>query len=114
MTWRPLPVRRSEADPEPLRRSLDRLAHRVGAPESSALTTVFVHWEAAVGPAVADHATPLSLHGTTLVVGVEDSAWATQLRYLSSDVLDRLAGAAGRPVADRLDVRVTRPKGPGS
>ena len=110
MTWRPLPPRREEVDPKPLRQSLDRLAKRVGAPETSALTTVFVHWEEAVGAAIADHATPLSLHGTTLVVGVDESGWATQLRYLSADVLARLEAAAGRPVAERLEVRVSRPK----
>ena len=113
MTWRPLPRRRDEEDPKPLRPSLDRLARRVGAPETSALTTVFAHWEDAVGAAVADHAQPLSLHGTTLVVGVDEAGWATQLRYLANDVLARLATAAGTPVADRLEVRVTRPKGRG-
>lgn len=109
MTWRPLPRRRAEDDPKPLKGSLDRLAHRIGAPESGALTTVFARWEEAVGPAIADHATPLSLHGTTLVVAVDEPAWATQLRYLATDVLARLTHAAGRPVADRLEVRVQRP-----
>lgn len=113
MTWRPLPGRRQEEDPKPLRASLDRLARRVGAPETSALTTVFAHWEDAVGPAIADHAQPLSLHGTTLVVGVDEAGWATQLRYLSAEVLGRLAAAAGGPVAERLEVRVNRPKGRG-
>jgi len=69
---------------------------------------VFVHWEDAVGASVAAHAQPLSLARGTLVVAVEDPAWATQLRYLASDILRRLSDLVGGPVAERVEVRVGR------
>jgi len=73
---------------------------------------VFSHWEESVGPAIADHAAPLSLRDGVLVVGVAEAAWATQLRFLEHQILERLREAAGRDVATRIDVRV-KPSGGG-
>ncbi|MCB0979299.1 MAG: DUF721 domain-containing protein [Ilumatobacter sp.] len=75
------------------------------AASASAIGGVFGKWEAAVGPAVAAHVTPVKLDGTTLVVQVDDPAWATQLRFLEATVRERLAEVAGAQV-DHLDVRV--------
>lgn len=76
------------------------------------LGVVFSHWEEAVGPAIADHATPFSLRDGVLVVAVVESAWATQLRFLERQILERLREAAGRDVATRIEVRV-KPSGGG-
>ena len=105
MTWRPLP------DPEgpPLRRigeDLDVLVRRFGAPGGAKAAAVFTRWADAVGDAVASHATPLSLRGTTLVVGVDAPAYATQLRMLTPQLLARLADLAGPGVVDAVEVRV--------
>lgn len=77
------------------------------------MRAVFSHWEDAVGPAIADHATPLSLRDGVLVVAVPEPAWATQLRFLERQILDTLRDAAGGDVATRIEVRV-RPSGGGS
>jgi predicted nucleic acid-binding Zn ribbon protein len=76
------------------------------------MTVVFRHWEAAVGSAIAEHAQPLSLRESVLVVGVDQPAWATQLRFLTPEILSRLEEAAGRPVAERIEVRIRPFKGP--
>ena len=49
-----------------------------------------------------------SKHGT-LLVEVDDPAWATQVRYLADDITARLAEVSGVTV-ERLDVRVRRPR----
>src|SRR3954447_4106290 len=99
-TWRPLRRRNLDAwetvDPRPVRESLDRIAARLGAPGTDVLAAVFGQWEATVGVAVAEHSRPVSLTRGTLVVAVEDPAWATQLRFLGASVLGRLEGL-GRP-----------------
>jgi hypothetical protein len=41
-----------------------------------------------------------------LVIAVDEPGWATQLRYLESDLLGRLAGALGEGVVERVEVRV--------
>ena len=76
-------------------------------PSAAALGTVFSRWEQLVGPAVARHTRPLRLEGGTLVVAVDQPAWATQVRVLAPGILARLTERTGERL-DRLDV-VVRP-----
>ncbi|HET6963597.1 MAG TPA: DUF721 domain-containing protein [Acidimicrobiales bacterium] len=112
-TWRPFGSGTPDAgQPRRVEESLQRISRSMGGSDAGVLGVVFSHWEEAVGPAIADHATPLSLRDGVLVVGVAESAWATQLRFLERQILDRLREAAGRDVATRIDVRV-KPSGGG-
>ena len=106
MTWRPLPSHPGEDHPHKLGRSLDDVARAIGAPPAEALSVVFSRWEQVVGSAVAAHSRPVSLVRSTLVVSVDDPAWATQMRYLGATILTRITEAVGREVASRLEVRV--------
>ncbi|MDQ3573911.1 MAG: DUF721 domain-containing protein, partial [Actinomycetota bacterium] len=71
---------------------------------------VFARWEDLVGPVIASHSRPVSLQGGVLVVGVEEAAWGSELRYRARDVLARIAESAGPGAPDALVVRV-RPGG---
>jgi predicted nucleic acid-binding Zn ribbon protein len=73
----------------------------------AAMGGVFGRWEEAVGAAVAGHVQPVKLDGTTLVVEVDDPAWATQLRFLEGTLRQRLAEVAGA-VVEKVEVRVRR------
>jgi predicted nucleic acid-binding Zn ribbon protein len=73
----------------------------------AAMGGVFGRWEEAVGAAVAAHVQPVKLDGTTLIVEVDDPAWATQLRFLEGTLRQRLAEVAGATV-DKVEVRVRR------
>jgi predicted nucleic acid-binding Zn ribbon protein len=68
---------------------------------------VFGRWAEAVGEAVAAHVTPVKLDGTTLVVEVDDPAWATQLRFLETTLKERLLEIAGATI-ETVEVRVRR------
>ncbi len=92
--------------PRPVRDSLEHLARRLGAPTAASLGAVFSQWEEAVGASIAAHARPSSLNDGVLVVLVDAPGWATQLRYLSNDLLARLADVAGEGVVGRIDLRV--------
>ncbi len=74
---------------------------------AAAMGGVFGRWEEAVGAAVAAHVQPVKLDGTTLVVTVDDPAWATQLKFLEGTLKQRLLEVAGATI-ERLDVRVSR------
>ena len=106
MTWRPLPGDGRDRDPRPVGESLDRLTRSFGGPSAAALSVIFAAWADVVGPGIAEHARPLSLRGTTLVVGVADPMWRTQLTYLGADLQRRLAEVVGAGVVERIDVRV--------
>ncbi len=78
----------------------------VEQPAASTIGGVFGRWDEAVGAAVAAHVQPVKLDGTTLVVKVDDPAWATQLRFLEGTLRQRLLEVAGA-VVERIEVRVT-------
>jgi predicted nucleic acid-binding Zn ribbon protein len=74
---------------------------------TSALGGVFGRWEEAVGNALAAHVQPVKLDGTTLVVQVDEPAWATQLKFLEATLKKRLLEVADATI-ERIEVRVAR------
>jgi predicted nucleic acid-binding Zn ribbon protein len=102
--WKPLDDGR---EPRPVKASLDRVVHKMGGPKAASLEAVFEGWAGIVGDAVAGHARPRSLRNGTLVVDVDDPAWASELRFLGPQILDRCAAAAGADTVRRIEVKVT-------
>ena len=88
--------------------SLDRVMHHLGSPAVETVASVFDRWPALVGEQVASRATPVSLRDGTLVVRVDDPAWATQLRFLEAKVVQGIAAELGPDEVVRLEVRVSR------
>lgn len=58
---------------------------------------VWVHWEAVVGPTIAQHARPLRLRRGTLVIAVDGAGWMQELQFLKHDLRARLNARLGRP-----------------
>lgn len=108
MSWRPLPGEGGR-EPQPARASLERVASRLGLGDVDALHACFAAWDGVVGEAVARHARPWSLRSGVLTVQVDHPSWATQLQFLGPTLLEALGEAAGRPVAERIEVKVGRP-----
>jgi predicted nucleic acid-binding Zn ribbon protein len=107
-------------DPVPIGDSLDRVVRSLRNDASDSASSnqtdgqtakqmggVFGRWAEAVGDAVALHVKPIKLEGTKLVVEVDDSAWATQLRFLESTLRQRLLEVAGATI-DTIEARVRR------
>ena len=97
------------ADPRPLGENLAAVVADLGGPATTRGVELFSQWAELVGPEVGAHAWPLAVEGDRLVVGCEDPAWATQLRWLGPELLAAIA-AAGGPVLGELAVAV-RPRG---
>ncbi len=76
-------------------------------PTAAALGSVFSRWEELVGSSVARHTRPLRLAGGTLVVRVDQPAWATQLRVLAPGILAGLVERTGERI-EHLEVVVGR------
>lgn len=94
--------------PRPLDASLDAVSRRLGMDDSRALGRLFARWEEMVGPAMAGHVRPVRLDGDALVVAVDHPAWATQVRHLGDELLDRISEQVGVARPTRLEVRVRR------
>ena len=107
MTWWALRGESSDRDPRRIGESLNATARRLGSPGVGALSAIFARWEELVGPEVANHARPYRLRAGVLVIEVDQPAWATQLRYLSGDLLRRVSEVAGTDSVREVQIRVS-------
>ena len=97
--------RRDERDPQPLERLLSRLVAEHGWAADVAVHGLFSRWDTLVGGDVARHCRPEQFVDGHLVVRVDSTAWATQMRLLRPLVLQRLHDEIGTGTVDRIDVR---------
>ncbi len=67
---------------------------------------MFTRWEDLVGADIAAHARPHSLRDGVLVMVVDQPAWAGQLRFMTADILSRLAAATGTSAVSEIRIRV--------
>lgn len=59
-------------------------------------------WTAALGPRIAQRASPLRLVRGELVIAVADAVWRQELAFLGPEIAARLNGALGRDVVQRI------------
>ena len=106
-TWVPSGPPPSERDPRKVSESLDRITRRLGGPSAGAASTVFARWEELVGPDIASHASPVSLRDGVLLLAVDHPTWAAQLRYMTAELLTRIAAATTGGDVREIRLRVT-------
>lgn len=94
--------------PRRLDASLDAVTKQLGLKDSKGLGLLFARWPEIVGTAMAGHVQPIRLDSQSLVVAVDHPAWATQVRGLGDELLDRVVEETGAPRPARLEVRVRR------
>ena len=92
-------------DPQLLGAELRRLAAGHGWSTDLAAATLAARWEQVVGADLAAHCRPGRLHDGELLVVADSTAWATQVRLLSTKLLARLSEVVGAGVVTRLRVR---------
>ena len=63
-------------------------------------------WKHAAGDGLRDHAPPIAMRGTTLLVAVADAMWQKQLQALSGQLLFRLNSFLGQPLVSFVEFRV--------
>ena len=99
-----------ERDPQPVGAEISRLLADRGWGDTARTAGVLHRWEAFAGAELAAHCQPESLVDGELVLVAESTAWATQVRLLSPQLLARLAEQLGAGVVRR--VRVHGPTAP--
>ncbi|WP_369068778.1 DUF721 domain-containing protein [Kineococcus terrestris] len=95
-------------DPQTLDSTLSRLVGERGWEQPVAVGGAFGRWDVVVGPDLAGHCEPESLTDGTLVVRAESTAWATQVRLLTSHLVRRLDEELGHGVVTKVVVRGPR------
>lgn len=97
--------------PTALSSELARLTRRPGWSERLGSTRMWAGWEEIVGAELLAHCEPVRLAGRVLVVRAESPAWATQLRYLTAQLLERSAGVLGAGSVGEVRIVVGRLEG---
>jgi predicted nucleic acid-binding Zn ribbon protein len=101
---------RNGRDPSLLGDQMEKLLLDRGWNIDVAIGSVMGRWPAIVGTEVAAHCTPVTFSDGVLIVRAESTAWATQLRLMSSSILARLETEVGKDAVTEL--RVHGPNAP--
>jgi predicted nucleic acid-binding Zn ribbon protein len=101
---------REEGVPQSFGDAISELVAARGWQTEVTVASVTANWAETVGAEMAAHCTPRSLEAGVLVVEAESTAWATQIRLLQRQLLDRITAVAGEGVVRRLVVQ--GPTGP--
>ncbi|MDG1088910.1 MAG: DUF721 domain-containing protein [Acidimicrobiales bacterium] len=102
--WTPLPTYSSA--PTPLLSALDNLASTMGLTNVDSINALFVDWPEIVGEQLAQHCAPRSLRDQILTIEASDQQWATELKWMTSLLMERCCAALGPGAV--TDVRIVR------
>ena len=97
-------------DPHTIGDQVERLMGDRGWQVDVAAGSVMGRWSEIVGSQVAEHCEPVTFEEGVLSVRADSTAWATQIRLLSSSLLGRIAESVGPDVVHEL--RVHGPSAP--
>jgi len=78
----------------------------LGLAEPRSLARLDEGWNDVVGDAVAQHSRPRGVRNGVLEIIVDAPAWATQLRYLEADLVERASRLVGPGVVSAVRVSV--------
>ncbi len=93
-----------DRDPQPLAQAVDRLVADRGWQTQAAVGGVMARWDSVVGADVAAHCAPESYDETVLTVRADSTAWATQVRLLAAQLVQRLNDECGAGSVTRVMV----------
>ncbi len=79
------------SEPQHLGFALERLFGHLGAPAVRTVADLGDQWPAIVGPGLADHSQPAGLVDGVLTVRCDDSAWASQIKWMDAQIKQRFA-----------------------
>ncbi|WP_416377476.1 DUF721 domain-containing protein [Arthrobacter sp. JZ12] len=94
----------SGRDPQGVGAVFGRLLSERGWNSPVAVGSVMARWEELVGPEIAAHCVPESFRETTVLVRCDSTAWATQLRLISPDLLRRFEQELGAGVVTAMTI----------
>ncbi|MEY4151175.1 MAG: hypothetical protein RJB28_242 [Actinomycetota bacterium] len=90
------------SDPQPLSSVFNEVIANRDWKQGIAEGNLFSEWEKIVGSDVAQHASPLTLLEGKLTIQTTSTAWATQLRLISTDLLKTIRDSAPGALVDEL------------
>jgi predicted nucleic acid-binding Zn ribbon protein len=90
----------------PLKTSLNEMSNRLGLAPPDLLRQVFAGWSELVGEPLASHVVPTGLRDGVLRLRADEPAWAAQVGYLGTSLVDRINERVGEGAVRELAVSV--------
>lgn len=78
------------------------------APDQSVVRSVFNGWSELVGDLIGAHSRPTRIVGGTLFVEVDDPAWASELNWLSDELLESIRSRLETSEINEISVKIGR------
>ena len=78
----------------------------MGLTNVDSINALFVDWPEIVGAQLAQHCAPRSLRDQILTIEASDQQWATELKWMTSLLMERCCAALGPDAV--IDVRIVR------
>ena len=97
-------VREKIGDPQSLESVLSEVIAGRNWGKGVAEGNLFSDWENIVGGEIAQHTTPISLVDSRLTIQSSSSAWATQMRLMSDQLLKTISNSAPGALVEELNV----------
>lgn len=94
-------------EPVSLGDAVAAVGRELGIPSSDAFTALTAAWPEIVGEALVGHATVRSIRDGVCTIAVDGPGWATQLRYVERQLVERAAKCCGPAVVTSVRVVVT-------
>ena len=94
--------------PRPIDELLDRVVRGMGAPGRDAVELVFSRWDDVVGGVLASRTRPVAVRDGELVLEADDPAVVSHVRWLESQLVERLDELLGAGRVTSVRVRVAR------
>ncbi len=91
-------------DPQKLELLLTELMDQRDWRQGIAEGTLFTEWVSIVGSEIASHATPVSLDDGLLTLQTTSTAWATQMKLISHQLLKTITQSAPGALVDEIAV----------
>ena len=94
-------------DPILLRASLEKLMKSIGAPDIDSTINLLEIWPELIGEELSSKISLVALNGSTLVIHVNDPAWASQISWLEAQILERIDKKIGKGVVSAVKAKTT-------
>jgi len=91
--------------PQPLGEVFSRFIAQRGWKEPVAVGSVLADWSSIVGPQIAENAKVESFENAQLVLRASSTAWATQLRLLTPQLMHKFDEVLGPGVITKLEIK---------
>lgn len=100
---------KGRGEPRSIGASIERVVGGLGS--RSVMIELHDRWSDVVGAGIAEHCRPRKLVDGTLHVEVDHPGWATEIRYLETQILKQTAEIVPQLDVRALTVSVAAPKG---